>query len=133
MEFLIHKYTVITEKEPSFDIPELFDSYVGELEDCYYKIKTKELNCQQFYLGHLIIKDLNNFDFDLNTVTNYDIFTNAAYFKEVQHAGPHYENHVDDSIFLCTGWNFPCIVNSYRTNNSLYGNLRRHRTKIFEL
>ena len=139
MEFLIHRYTIILEKKPDIKIPDIFDIYTGTLEECFYKIKQKEINLQQMYLGHLYVKNIkdiissNDVYFDLDTITEYDILSNNAYFKNVTHSGPHYENKVDDSLFLCTSWNFPCIVNYKRTNNSLYGNLRRHRTKIFEL
>ena len=57
---------------------------------------------------------------------------NGTNFENVTHAGPHHKNKVDESLILCNSWNLPFIVSSYRSNNTLYANLRRHRVKIFQ-
>jgi hypothetical protein len=136
MEFFNHRYTIICKEEIDVDwqqyIPVPFDIYVGTLEECYTKIKRKEIHSQKFYVGHLIVNSLDalrSFDSD---ISKFNLNDNCAYFEKVTHAGPHNKNKVDESLILCNSWNLPFIVSNYRSNNTLYANLRRHRVKIFQ-
>ena len=51
MEFFNHRYTIICKEEIDVDweqyIPVPFDIYVGTLEECYTKIKRKEIHSQK--------------------------------------------------------------------------------------
>tara|TARA_R100000081_G_C4761593_1_gene140197 strand:- start:114 stop:551 length:438 start_codon:yes stop_codon:yes gene_type:complete len=139
MNFYLDKYALIVEQKLDLVVPENYDVYEGSIEECFYRIKAKELKTQQLYNGNLFVKNISDIKssnenyFDLESIEEYELNPNSAYFKSVQHSGPHFENSVDADIFLCNGWNLPCIVNAYRTKNTLYGNLKRHRVKIFEL
>ena len=73
MEFFNHRYTIICKGEIDVNwqqyIPVPFDIYVGTLEECYTKIKRKEIHSQKFYVGHLIVNSLDalrSFDSDIS-------------------------------------------------------------------
>ena len=56
MNFYLDKYALIVEQKLDLVVPENYDVYEGSIEECFYRIKAKELKTQQLYNGNLFVK-----------------------------------------------------------------------------
>ena len=132
-DFYNSKYTISGDID-NIDIPFNFDVYQGDYNSVYMQIKEYELNNDEYYNGHLIVKDKNKLkNINLDNIKQYKLTPNNVYFCKVVHDGIDSACTVNDGLILCSSWVLPFIANEYRTTNSLYGDMACHRIEMKEL
>lgn len=123
------KYTVITPSK--IDAIEGYKNFYGEYSKVLFDIEKHQLLNDQYFKGHLIINDLELVkSVNFKSIKNYKLNYNNIYTTKVTHDGVDSKCTVEDGILICSGWVLPFILNNYRTNNTLYGDLIAHRIKI---
>ena len=76
------KYTLICEDPTGIDIPLNFDVYIGDPKSVYLDIKVYELNKDETYSGHLIVKYKERLhSIDLLNIEKYKLTPNNVFFK----------------------------------------------------
>lgn len=136
--FYNNRFTYITPDPIGYDIPLAFDKYHGRAASIVNTIKTYELNNDQFYSGHLFVSskaklwELFSEDFTFDDLLNIKLTRNNIVVKKVHHTGVDSECTIDSNVILCSSWVLPIIGYANRTSTSLYGNLMRHRIRIFD-
>ena len=105
--------------------------YIGDPKSVYLDIKEYELNKDETYSGHLIVKYKERLhSIDLLNIEKYKLTPNNVFFSNVFHDGIDSKCGVDDSLILCSSWVLPFIANQHRTTNSLYGDMTTHRVHM---
>tara|TARA_R100001015_G_C4598700_1_gene153769 strand:+ start:223 stop:636 length:414 start_codon:yes stop_codon:yes gene_type:complete len=131
-DFYNSKYTISGDID-DIDIPFNFDIYSGSNSSIYMQIKEHEFNNDEFYNGHLIVRDKSKLkDIDLENLNKYKLTPNSIYFYKVEHSGFDWECKVDDSLILCSSWVIPFVLNEHKIDNSLYGEMATHRIEMKE-
>ena len=72
-DFYNGKYTISGDID-NIDIPFNFDVYDGDYNSIYMQIKEYELNNDEYYNGHLIVKDKNKLkNINLDNIQQYEL------------------------------------------------------------
>lgn len=122
-------FTLITEKE--YSKSNKVYNFFGEESKILFDIQNYQINNDVFFNGHIIVKDINLIEtINLETFFNFKIEKNNIFTTKVVHDGVDSECFIDDSILICSSWVLPYVLNTSRTNNTLYGDIISHRIKI---
>ena len=128
---LNNKFTIITEKEYHRNFSDSYTMFFGEPKKVLFDIEKYQITNDVMFNGHIIINNQK-----LSNEINFDYFkklnlkSNNIFVIDVKHDGNYAKCKVNSDIIICNSWVLPIIMNNFRTNNSLYGDLIAHRINI---
>lgn len=134
-KFYSNRYTLICKEEVDMSrLPQL-ELFKGESNLVCHEIKKYELDNDMFFSGHFILNDTTYFNRLVNLVE--DVLSKEYIPKRnvivpyVHHHGVDKKCYIDNYYLYCSSWALPFIVGTDRSSNTLYGNILRHRLKIY--
>lgn len=134
-KFYSEKYTVICKEDIPFNEFPQIKVYNTSIQEACQKIKQYECENDMFFSGHFILNNFESVDklraLIIYTLTTGPVPKRNVIVPYVYHHGVDSKCYVDDSYMYCSSWALPFIAGTSRTSNNLYGNIMRHRLKIY--
>ena len=127
--FYNRKYTLITYKKVRHKLPGYIDNFYGSFNDSYLKIKSHEIENNEFYSGHFIVNNIKT-DLDYDTFKLNELTRHNIYFDKVVH---YPTETASNNIIFCSSWVLPFLYGIEHTPKSLYTQCFMHRLDILQL
>jgi len=129
-----NRYTVISKKPLEFSLPSNFDRYEGEIEHSVHKIDKLQIESDQLYNAHIILRTdsmkKNTLDSIIRNLNKLTFDHNEVYVTEAIHHGEYKKCIILSTFIVCDSYMLPAIGYEKRANATEYGNLLNHRARI---